>query len=153
HCDASALPESFAPPNAGRRAAALIFRAEFAREKGQDSEILGFFFKAVEELPDNPATLDALVDNLESFHRPADALSFAERHARVDSSPTVQWRLGNIKYLSGDKTGAIEFWKSLPFYQREDGPETLKLYIEGCERRLAQYAAYKASRISQRRVE
>jgi hypothetical protein len=151
--DDAVLAEALATPNAGLRAAALMFRAEFAREKGQDHEILGFFFKAVEELPDNPATLDALVENLESFHRPADALPFAERHAQVDSSPTVQWMLGKIKYLSGDKTGAIEFWKTLPFYLREDGPDTLKLYTEGCERRLAQYAAYKASLASQRRAE
>ena len=149
--DESVLAQALGSGNPALGAAALMFRAEFAREKGQDHEILGFLFRAVEALPENSATLDALVENLELFHRPADALPFAERHAQVDSNPTVRWRLGSMKYLSGDKTGAIELWKSLPFYQREDGQDMLKLYIEGCERRLTQYAEYKASRASQPR--
>jgi hypothetical protein len=51
-----------------------------------------------------------------------------------------------MRYLSGDKAGAIEFWRSLPFYKEPDGEDKLKLYIDGCERRLVQYEQHKASK-------
>ncbi len=140
------LEEALRSGNSGLAAAALLFRAEFAREKGQDSQILIFMQRAVEVLPDNPATLDAIVDNLESFHRPGDALKFAERLAEVDPTFTNRWRVGKMKYLSGDKAGAIELWRSLPFYQQPDGEDRLKLYVEGCDRRLAQYEEHRATK-------
>jgi hypothetical protein len=144
--DDSVLEEALRNGNSGLSAAALLFRAEFAREKGQDSQILTFMQRAVELLPDNPATLDAIVGNLESFHRPGDALRFAERLAEVDPEFTNRWRVGKMRYLSGDKAGAIEFWRSLPFYKEPDGEDKLKLYIDGCERRLVQYEQHKASK-------
>jgi hypothetical protein len=143
--DNSVLEEALRSGNSGLAATALLFRAEFAREMGQDSQILTFMQRAVELLPDNPATLDAIVENLESFHRPGDALKFAERLAEVDPQFANRWRVGKIRYLSGDKAGAIEFWRSLPFYKESDGEEKLKLFIDGCERRLVQYEQYKAS--------
>ena len=144
--DDSVLEEALRGGNSGLAAAALLFRAEFAREKGQDSQILTFMQRAVALLPDNPATLKAIVENLESFHRPSDALKFAERLAEVDPTFTNRWRVGKMKYLSGDKAGAIEFWRSLPFNKESDGEDKLKVYIDGCERRLVQYEQDKASK-------
>ena len=138
--------EALRSGHSGLAAAALLFRAEFAREKGQDSQILEFMQRAVEVLPDNPATLDAIADNLESAHRPGVALGPAERLAELDPTPINRSRVGRMKYLNGDKAGAIQLWRSLPFYQQPDGEETLKRYIDGCERRLAQYEANKARR-------
>jgi tetratricopeptide (TPR) repeat protein len=141
--DDSVLEEALRSGNSGLAAAALLFRAEFAREKGQDSQILTFTQRAVELLPDNPATLDAIVQNLESFHRPGDALKIAERLAEVDPTFTNRWGVGRMRYLSGDKAGAIELWRSL---KESDEEDKLKLYIDGCERRLVQYEKHKASK-------
>ena len=116
---------------------------------GHDSRILDRLFKAAEVLPDNVVTLRVLVDELEVSYRPADALPYAERLARIaerqrSANPgrqleTELWVLGKIRYLAGDKEGATQHWKTLPFYQRPSGEDTLKLYVEGCERRLRQY--------------
>lgn len=139
----SVLDEALASDNRGLMAAALLFAAEFENAMGRDGNIEKHLLKAVEALPDNPATLRAIVEHLESFHRPGEALPYAERLAQVSQGEVPRWMLGQIKYLSGDKAGAIKYWQSLPFYQRANGPATLKLYVEGCERRLAQYGAFK----------
>jgi tetratricopeptide (TPR) repeat protein len=149
--DDSILSQTVSKADPHVSAAALLFASEFERYKGRDDRILQYLFKAVEVLPDNVATVRALVDELESFHRPAEALPYVERMARLVRQRASQnpeykaevdlWTVGKIKYLAGDKEGAIAHWRTLPFYYRKDGEDLLKLYIEGCERRLAQYEA------------
>jgi hypothetical protein len=148
--DESVLVEILSKGDPRISAAALLFASEFERYKGRDDRILERMFQAVEVLPENIATLEALVDELEGFHRPAEALPFAERLAQIAQNDRAMnpghlrevelWKLGKIRYLAGEKAQAIEYWRTLPFYQRPDGEERLKLYIDGCERRLAQYA-------------
>jgi hypothetical protein len=156
--DESVLSETLSRGDPKISAAALLFASEFERYKGRDHRILDRLFKAVEILPENIATLTAVVDELEGFHRPSDALPFAERLAHIakeqqSTNPgrkrdLERWILGKIKYLAGGKAEAIAYWRTLPFYQRPDGEGLLTLYIEGCERRLAQYAEHERNRAS-----
>ena len=140
------LAETLSGNHLSLSAAGLLFASEFERYMGRDSRILDRLKAAVEILPENIVTLRALVDELEGFNRMEEAIPYAERlaqtaralHAVDFGHEAEMWKLGKIRYMAGQKTQAIEYWRTLPFYQRPDGESQLNLYIEGCERRLAQ---------------
>ena len=128
--DALALIEQAG--NAQQTAAAFFVAGRYEFERGNRDRARFYFERAVSFAPDNETILSHYAATLIQLGRPADAIPFAERAARIAPNSADAFTVLGFAYYGANGDGhAISAWKRA-LELRPDA--TLKAYLDKAER-------------------